>query len=75
MEAQQSNLQDASALNIQLRELEKQLEEQKKVTAAKEDQNNNIVAAKKEQVQQVASLKARLAEVQPASVLHFVVTL
>ena len=71
MEAQQSKLQDASTLNTQLRELEKQLEEQLKVIAAKEDQTKSIIAAKKEQAQEVAKLEARLTEVQSASVLAF----
>ena len=69
VEAQQSKLQAASGLKTQLTELEGQLEEQKKVIAAKEELTKKNFAPKKEQAQEVASMKARLAEVCAAPVV------
>lgn len=63
LNAQQSKPQAASDLEAHVTQLEGQLEEQRKVITAKEDQAKKITAAKKEQEQEVASLKARLAEV------------
>ena len=60
---QQSKLQAASGLKAQLSQLEMQLEAQKKVTSAMEEQGEKMTAANKNQAQEVAALKARLAEV------------
>ena len=68
---QQSKLQAASGLKAQLSQVERQLEEQTKVTAAREKQVRGIIAAKKNQSQEIASLKACLAEVCSASHLAF----